>query len=357
MAKLYDTRLTDTIAFIETTAQLKRNAAYRKDAADECREWMRVAPQGLQQQISELISQGRTSDGAVERSYRRALGLLNWVGNSVQWGDYSVMNQTTLATKQAAAKTAKAVRGANFSEQLDEAIEAFLGMTGNQSFLDTKFHELKSTPLAFLNSNRLKISGKNGGPQTYKFFQYQDGMNKNLVTYGLQSDSKLVKYARSVEVINVPASSFRDTKEKKNGLKGLDKIIGTEVVATGNRVFLTTTQFTGCSFCMQKSGTGLVAAHMDPEEVVKKTNITGPEVRTELLKGFGFDAAGLGSTLQGKPEVYGCKGNGDDGWAYEQANRNYMTIVGVFLADEWRLFTQFNAADSSFKASQIYPRV
>jgi hypothetical protein len=155
----------------------------------------------------------------------------------------------------------------------------------------------------------------------------------------------------------VPASSFRDTKEKKNGLKGLDKIIGTEVVATGNRVFMTTTQFTGCSFCMQETGTGLVAAHMDPEGVVKSSNITGPEVRTELLRGFGFDTAALGSTLRGKPEVYGCKSNGDGGWGYEQANRNYMTIVGVFLDDGWNLFTQFNATDSSFRASQIYPRV
>jgi hypothetical protein len=356
MAKQYDTRLTDTIGFIEK-AQLKRNAAFAKEAADECRDWMQTAPQGLQQQISDLISQGWTTDGAVERSYRRALGLLHWVGNSVQWNDYSVMNQATLANKQAVAKATKAVRGANFAEQLDDAIEVFLGMTGNHAFLDQKFHELKSTPLAFLSSNRLKISGAKGGSQTYKFFQYQDSMNKGLVTYGLQSDSKLAKYSRAVEVINVPASSFRDTKEKKNGLKGLDKLIGTEVVATGNRVFMTTTQFTGCSFCMQTTGTGLVAAHMDPEGVVKNSNITGPEVRSELLKGFGFDTPGSGSKVQGKPEVYGCKSNGDDGWGYEQANRNYMTIVGVFLDDGWHLFTQFNATDGSFKASQIYPRV
>jgi hypothetical protein len=159
-------------------------------------------------------------------------------------------------------------------------------------------------------------------------------------------------------VINVPASSFLDTKQMKNGLKGLDKIIGTEVIATGNRIVMTTTQFTGCSFCMQKTDAGLVAAHMDPEEVVKKTNITGPEVRKELQKGFGFDAASLvGSTLQGKPEVYGCKENGGAGWGYEQANRKYMTIVGVFLDDGWHLFTQFNATDGSFKATQIYPRI
>lgn len=247
-------------------------------------------------------------------------------------------------------------RGANFSDQLDSAVENFLGATGNKSFLDTKFHELKSTPLAFLNSNRLKISGPKNGPQTYKFFQYMD--SGNLVTYGLQSDQKSdTKYSRSVDVINVAASSFLDTKQKTNGLKGLDKIIGTEVIASGNRVFVTTTQFTGCSFCMQATDKGLVAAHMDPEEVVKKTNITGPQVRRELLQGYGFDTAGLGSTLQGSPEVYGCKGNGEGGWGYEQANRKYMTIVGVFLDDGWRLFTQFNATDGSFKASQIFPRV
>jgi len=355
MAKLYDKRLTDTIDFIETVP-LKRNAACRKDAADEIREWMRVAPQGLQQQVSELISQGWTTDGAGERSYRRALGLLHWVGESVQWNNYSVMNSTTLAAKQVAAKSARAARGGNFGEQLDDSIEIFLGMTGNQAFLDGKFHELKSTPLAFLNANRLKISGAKGGPQTYKFFQYVDTMNKGRATYGLQSDSKLVKYARAVEVINVPASSFRDTRDKLSGLKGLNNIIGTEVVATGNRIIMTTTQFTGCSFCMQKTSKGLVAAHMDPEEVAKNTKITGPDVRDALLRGFAFDSAGLDSTLQGKAEVYGCKANGDGGWGYEQANRNYMTIIGVYLDDGWHLFTQFNAADGSFKANQIYPK-
>jgi hypothetical protein len=34
-----------------------------------------------------------------------------------------------------------------------------------------------------------------------------------------------------------------------------------------------------------------------------------------------------------------------------------MTIIGVYLEDGWRLFTQFNATDGSFKASQIYPKV
>jgi hypothetical protein len=355
MAKLYDKRLTDTIDFIETKAQLPRNAAYRKDAANACRQWMQAAPQGLQQQVSELISQGWTTDGEVARNYRRALGLLHWIGDSVQWNNYAVKSQATMASNQTAAKSAKAVRGANFSDQLDAAVESFLGATGNQSFLDTKFHELKSTPLAFLNANRLKISGSKSGPQTYKFFQYID--SGNLVTYGLQSDQKTdTKYSRTVEVINVPASSFRDTKQKKDGLKGLDNIIGTEVTATGNRVFMTTTQFTGCSFCMQETDTGLVAAHMDPEEVVKKTNITGPEVRRELLQGFGFDASSVKGKLQGRPEVYGCKEMGEGGWGYEQANRKYMTIVGVYLADGWHLFTQFNATDGSFRATQIFPR-
>lgn len=124
-----------------------------------------------------------------------------------------------MTSNKVIAKGAKAVRGANFSDQLDAAVENFLGATGNQSFLDTK-------------------------------------------------------YSRSVEVINVPASSFLDTeqkkkKKKKNGLQGLDKIIGTEVIASGNRIFVTTTAFTGCSFCMQATDTSLVATHRDPEEVVK----------------------------------------------------------------------------------------
>jgi hypothetical protein len=179
------------------------------------------------------------------------------------------------------------------------------------------------------------------------------------VTYGLQATGKNFKYEPSVEVVNVPASSFRDTKQKLNGLKGLDKIVGTEVKGGGNCTVMTTTQFTGCSFCVQKCGTGIVAAHMDPEGVNKKTGLTGPGIRGELMQtgGFAFDTTGLTSRLEGDPVVYGCKANGDGGWGYEQAGRLYMTIVGLYLDDGWTLFTQFNADDGTFRASQIYPRI
>jgi hypothetical protein len=120
---------------------------------------------------------------------------------------------------------------------------------------------------------------------------------------------------------------------------------------------MTTTQFTGCSFCIQKCGTGIVADHMDPEGVNKKTGLTGPGIRGELMQtgGFAFDATGLTSRLEGDPVVYGCKANGDGGWGYEQAGRLYMTIIGLYLDAGWTLFTQFNADDGTFRASQIYP--
>ena len=87
MTKLYDKRLTDTIEFIETRAKPPRNAAYREDAADVSREWMRAAPRALQQ-VGELISQG--------------------------W------------TAQTVARSAKAVRGAGFPDRLDSAVGVFL---------------------------------------------------------------------------------------------------------------------------------------------------------------------------------------------------------------------------------------
>ena len=355
MSKDADLRLTDTINFIERDADLPRNAAYKRNAADWCRFWKTKAPQQAQDQISGLISQGWNTDGESTRKYRRAITLLGQVAGAVQWDNYAARNAVSMEGPSACAAINKKIKSGNVKSALDKCVEITLGAVGDKEFMDAKFEELKGTPLAFLQGNRLKISGAAGGRKVYKFFQYIDNGE---ITYGLQaSKPNENKYDRAVKVINVAATSFTDTKSKTKGLKGLDKIIGTEVAATDDHIFMTTTQFTGCSFCMQKCGNNLVAAHMDPEGVIKKTGLTGPGIRQELLGGFGFDNANLSQPLEGKPIVYGCKENGDDGWGYEQANRNYMTIVGVYLEVGWRLFTQFNAVDRSFSARQIYPRI
>lgn len=359
MGKQYDKRLTDTIAFIRNTAVLQRNGAWRGAVADYCEEWMGKAPDALQRQISELISQGLTTDGDTNRNYRRAIALLGSVGGALQYQNFAVLSEANLKEAKRKAAISRAVRGAPFSAQLDDHVEIFLGEVGDQGFIDAMLHELCNRPLAFLSEHRLKIAGGQGGLKSYKFFVYRDGMCGDRVTYGLQATGKNFKYEPQVSVINVPATSFRDTKQKLNGLKGLDKIIGTEVKGGGACTVMTTTQFTGCSFCVQKCGTGIVAAHMDPEGVNKKTGLTGPGIRGELMaaNGFAFDATGLTSALQGAPVVYGCKADGDGGWGYEQAGRLYMTIIGLYLEAGWTLFTQFNADDGTFRASQIYPRI
>ena len=352
MSKDSDQRLLDTIRFIEHDAQLVQNGAYRADVAAACRQWKQSASAKQLEQVSGLISQGWTADGDVKRKYRRALGLLYHAGQALQWNNFTGVSDTTLERLQSAATAERSVRGADFAAQLDLAIEVFLGTISHQGFLDDRFFELKATPLAFLKRHRLKISGAAGGAQSYKFYQYIDN---GQVTYGLQKNKpNECRYDRSVKVINVPASSFRDTKQKTGGLQ---KIAGTEVPNDGECVFMTTTQFTGCSFCMQACGDGLVAAHMDPEGVVKKTGLTGPGIRSELNKGFAFDDATVEGKLSGKAVVFGCKENGDDGWGYEQANRNYMTIIGVLLNGGWELFSQFNASDAArtFSARRIYP--
>jgi hypothetical protein len=318
---------------------------------------MTRASDDLQKQVSEVISQGWTKDGGTLRSYRRAIALLGHVAGALQYQTFSAMSATNFKNAKDIGARSRAVRGVAFDAQLDDQVEIFLGQVGEQAFIDAKLNELCTRPLAFLSQHRLKISGGAGGQKTYKFFVYRDGMCGERVTYGLQANGKQFKYEPSVSVINVPATSFRDTKQKLSGLKGLDKIGGTEVKGGGNCTVMTTTQFTGCSFCIQKCGTGIVAAHMDPEGVNKKTGLTGPGIRGELMQtgGFAFDATGLTSRLEGDPVVYGCKANGDGGWGYEQAGRLYMTIIGLYLDAGWTLFTQFNADDGTFRASQIYP--
>lgn len=354
MSKDSDLRLTDTINFIERDADLPCNAAYKGNAAEWCRFWKGKVSVDVQRQISDLISQGWNTDGETTRKYRRAITLLGQIADAVQWDNFALRNTVSMVGPSASAAINKKIKSGNVKSALDKCVEITLGAVGDKEFMDAKFDELKGTPLAFLQGNRLKISGAANGRKVYKFYQYIDNGE---ITYGLQANKPNEnKYDRAVKVINVGASSFTDTKAKAKGLKGLDKIIGTEVAATDDHVFMTTTQFTGCSFCMQKCGTNLVAAHMDPEGVIKKTGLTGPGIRQELLGGFGFDNVNLSQPLQGDPFVYGCKDNGDDGWGYEQANRNYMTIVGVYLDVGWRLFTQFNAVDRSFSARQIYPR-
>jgi hypothetical protein len=326
MAKAYDDRLDETIAFIRNTAAVPTNAAFRGEVADFCDKWVNKAPQLLQQQVSELISQGWTTDGGGKRNYRRALGLLDKVGNDLQYNRFVAFNAKELTNAQAGYKILRKSRGSTFESQLDERFEIFLGQVGSKVFLDDRLSDLKTDTLEFLGRHRLKISGSKGGRQTYKFSVYPDG-NAG-VTYGLQLNAKGFLYEPSVEVINVACTSFRDTKEKKNGLKGLDKIVGTEVKGDVDCSVMTTTQFTGCSFCMQKCGDGLVCAHMDPEGVIKQTGLTGPGIRGELVQknAFGFDKTGLSSELSGDKTVYGCKGDDDNGWGYDQSTRAYMTI-------------------------------
>ena len=352
MSKALDTRLDETIAFIRNTAQLARNAAWRKTVADYCRDWRQRATQLLQDQVSELISQGWTKDGAANRSYRRAMALLDFVGSALEHNTVVEMPAGTFTGVQAQYAVRRNVRGANFSAHLDDKFELFLGRAGCKQFIDAQLFDLKSNTLGFLADHRLKIGGAKGGRQSYKFTVYPD--SEGLVTYGLSAGGKQLAYEPLVEVVNVPATSFRDTKKKEDGLK---KIIGTEVKGDGGAVIMTTTQFTGCSFCMQRCGDGIVAAHMDPEGVAKNTGLTGPGIRGELMdgEGFAFDTAGLSAKLKGDPVVYGCKAIGDGGWGYDQANRSYMTIIGIYGDDGWDVFTQFNATDGSMRASQIFP--
>lgn len=351
MSKDHAKRLTDTIAFIRNTANVRRNGAYRGDAADLCNQWKLKASAELQQQVSEFMSQGWTTEGEATRAYRRAIYLLERVGDSFAWDNFSAQKGKDLTNSAGRAADARKVRGGDFAATLDDTIEITLG-AAHQGFINSKFHEFKATPLKFLESNRLKISGKDGGNQTYYFSMYMDNAR---ITYALQKDKRGdSKVCVPVEVINVPATSFSDTKGKKNGLKGLDQIGGTLVSASGSRVVMTTTQFTGCSFCIQKSGANIVAAHMDPEGVTKSTGLTGPGIRTELMQGFGFDNTGIPGGLEGAASLYGCKEVGDSGWGYDQS-RAYMTIVGICDGNGWQVFTQFNAVDGGFNARQIFP--
>jgi hypothetical protein len=136
MGKNADKRLTDTIAFIRNSAVLQRNGAWRGTVADYCEDWMDKASDALQQQVSEVISQGWTKDGGTNRNYRRAIALLGHAGGALQYGGFAAMGATNFKDAKDRAAVSRAVRGAAFADQLDDAVEIFLGQVGDPGFLD-----------------------------------------------------------------------------------------------------------------------------------------------------------------------------------------------------------------------------
>lgn len=325
--KNWKTRLGETIKFVGSCSA--GTAVQRATVKQYLEQWNRTTGENVRKTVSESMSMGIKAgrDETEPRKFRRALLPLN-------------MHFTGAYIKEEYMQKVYSYGEGQLKHKLEVAFDNAMLKEGNAVLLSEKLHELIVTPVAFLSKQVLSITvgGKDRGDGfKFSYNPAQGGMFK-LGTMGYGAGSV------DCPVQIVPAQDFQTYQEDTES-----GINGTRIDSRINRVVVTT-EFTGCSFCMQGAGGDLMAAHMNPDE--RKTKISPRTVQSVCSEKGKFSGEG-----KGKFSVYGRTGEVTTGYLGSDEGGGAMTIIGFYGENPtpgWRLYSQQRMSNGKLLAKKIY---
>ena len=325
MAKDWNVRLTETIAFIKKTPApgFTGDRQFVTAALDE---WNQTSPADQRKQLSELMSQEKATNRPAkgpDRAYRRAAILLECAVISP--------DQATWPGKAKVVNTDKASPAGLYTMAFGTAYDA----VGSGAKAGPNLAFLLASPADFLRKYKISVNGRNtAGPFEYGFAM-DGGTYKIKAGNPDQTPTKL-------RAINVPAVLF-DAVERS-----LDSLTGTRSSDHEDCSIMLTTQFTGCTYCFALSAdrSSLVAAHIDPGGGIGRTSThTGESVSKALRENGGF-RNGNGGVFR----AYGRVSNGAE-YGYP-LTASQMIITALKGKSGWKVFAQIAEANG-FRVERI----
>jgi len=320
MAKDWNQRLTETIAFIKKTPVpgFSGDRSYVTEAVDD---WNRTAPADQRKQLSELMSQekalNRPSKGA-DRAYRRGRILVTCAvidPDPTKWADTSnSINRNT------------APPGAAYNITFKSAYD----VVGSGAKAGPNLAFLLASPREFLEKYKISVSGrKESAP-----FEYGIAMDGGMYKISAGNPTRIKTNFRA---INVPAVLYETVKGSLGSLTGTDSSEGDNQQCG----VMLTTQFTGCTYCFMVSAdrSRLMAAHIDPGGGAgRKSVYDGETVSKALRGGGGFRNGDFG--------VFRAYGRVSDKSLYGYPmDATQMIIVAIKGKNGWKVFAQISKTD------------
>jgi hypothetical protein len=309
MTKNADTRLTETIAFVQANPVAGFIGDFNAVVA-ALTAWNTTANPAVRTTLSKLMSQENAANrpgNKKDRAYRRA----------------SIMLQCALAEPQA--NWATIVRGVNVSTdpELGKYVTGLNqgrdGHFSSAAVAQENLNLLQAHPRRFLERFKLTINGKPTSQRcTYGFYMVGGTYKLDCILPG--------RGQVTVDAINVPATPYARVQAAPANITAT--LSSLDAACT----LMLTTQFTGCCYCFMVNGGALAAAHIDPQG--KATGTTGQQVSQDMRDNGGF-ANGNGGTFK----AYGRIADGAGVLGYPMATQQ-MTIVGVKRGADWRVYAQ-----------------
>jgi hypothetical protein len=343
MVKGAQKRLDATVDFIRKEPNLR--AEVRQVVADYCEYFMdidRVGPvyttKAHLKTFSESLSQRNNPSAGEkpERHYRRAIHMMyQSLGDGAARAAVDTMAEAALVPA---------------FKKLAKEIYLYWDKTG--AACRAKLDELRTSPKQFLEENEIFINGHKKkeaghvrGPAWF-LMSYDPGRKRFVFEPMGGEQERADQPGYRFRAIHVPAVSHDDLSEHRN----FQELVPTELKDLD---IMLTTQFSGCSFCVQRSGGKVYAAHISPDEARTKQD---PIALAGALGGTGGAAGGAfkgvggpGFTVYGRgaPDVAGDAG-------YAKALKA-MLIIGVRdKTGTWEVFSQHVGLDKGSKP-KVYP--
>jgi len=314
MTKNVDTRLTETIAFVQANPVADFIGDFNAVVA-ALTAWNNTANPADRTTLSKLMSQEKTANrpgNKKDRAYRRAAILLRCALKEPQTEWVKTANGTNSSTKPASGVYASALNEGRDGHFSSAAVA--------QANLDL----LQAHPRRFLGQFKLTINGKSTSQRcTYGFYMVGGTYKLDCYFPGLGNVT--------VDAINVPATPYVNVQGNPGAIPATLSSLSAACT------LMLTTQFTGCSYCFMVNGGSLAAAHIDPQG--KATGTTGQQVSQDMRANGGF-ANGNGGTFK----AYGRIADGSGLFGYPMAAQQ-MTIVGVKRGVDWRVYAQIELGD------------
>jgi hypothetical protein len=226
--------------------------------------------------------------------------------------------------------------------------------------------------MLFLNENKCMVFGSNQLPQNpsdpvnIRQFSmvYRPGEDRYELKVGVHAGGHPFQADSVAANFWLEALPLADLGKVKFGLKNVTQVSFTHIPPiklSGNHVMLTT-QFTGCTFCMQQAGGSVYCAHLTPAGVPGEApNTNGTDLSARVVATGRF--RNLPGGVPPSPLVVYGRNNGTPphGGGYDlgvgpvDGKITWMTIMGFPHAGSYRIYAQTIRNREIRTVQQVFP--